>query len=192
MQTKIDICNAALILIGAEAISSFDENSKQSAICSLLYDNVYKNNLQGNLWRFSLRRSHKLNKVDDNINISYNSNIYKNAYQLPPDFLRLAGLENTNLPYMVFGTNILCNLEEMQIIYQSVVDEIHLPEYFKKIMVLDLCALLAGSMLESDEKTNFYENLKDKQTARARMIDSQTQSSLAIPAQEFSIIAVRT
>mgnify|MGYP001480710199 FL=1 len=51
--SALDICSRALILIGAEPISSFDDGSTEALVCVNLYEDIVRTSLTNTRWRFS-------------------------------------------------------------------------------------------------------------------------------------------
>ena len=51
--TKIDICARALIMIGAQPISSFSDGSTEALVASNIYDDVVEASLTRHRWRFA-------------------------------------------------------------------------------------------------------------------------------------------
>ena len=54
MTTPLAICSAALLMIGADEISSFDETSREAKLCANLYDTTRDELLQLYPWRFAV------------------------------------------------------------------------------------------------------------------------------------------
>ena len=51
--TNIDICARALIMIGAQPISSFSVGSTEALVASNIYDDVVEASLTRHRWRFA-------------------------------------------------------------------------------------------------------------------------------------------
>ena len=75
--TSIDICSRALILIGAEPITSFDDGNNEALIASNMYEDVARAALVNSRWRFSTNQA-VLNRLT-----SEPTGRYDAAYQLP-------------------------------------------------------------------------------------------------------------
>lgn len=54
--SSVEICNMALVKVGAELISSLSDNNKRAILCNLLYDKRRKRLIEGHPWRFARRR----------------------------------------------------------------------------------------------------------------------------------------
>ena len=51
--SSIDICARALILIGAEPITSFSDNTTEALVASNMYEDVARSSLTNCRWRFA-------------------------------------------------------------------------------------------------------------------------------------------
>lgn len=88
-QSKLSICNQALIKISEQTIVSLDENSDGARLCNLLYDQALEEVLREYPWGCAKSRA-ILVKTDDPIFG------YEFAYTLPADFIRLVQVYETN------------------------------------------------------------------------------------------------
>lgn len=116
MASQTDICNRALIKLGAGQITSITDNSKAARILSGLWDTVRKAELQKNFWNFALQRT-TLAALSDTPAWGFGY-----QYQLPVDFLKLAQINDTYIvpglsdyrngddsSYAIEGTAVLCD-----------------------------------------------------------------------------------
>ena len=51
--SKFDICNKALVLVGANTITSFNESTTESKVANNLYESTLENLLTRCRWRFA-------------------------------------------------------------------------------------------------------------------------------------------
>ncbi len=51
--SPIDVCSRALILIGADPITSFDDNTNEALVASNMYEDIARASLVNSRWRFS-------------------------------------------------------------------------------------------------------------------------------------------
>ena len=51
--SKFDICNKAMVLVGANTISSFTQNTTESKVAGQLYESTLENLITRCRWRFS-------------------------------------------------------------------------------------------------------------------------------------------
>jgi len=57
MATSVEICNAALMRVGAEAINGFSDNTKRAKLCKNHYDRIKKEMIVSSPWNFCLKRT---------------------------------------------------------------------------------------------------------------------------------------
>ena len=55
--TPLDICSRALILIGAEPISSFDDGTTEATVAVNMYEDVVQAALVNSRWRFATNQN---------------------------------------------------------------------------------------------------------------------------------------
>jgi hypothetical protein len=181
----IRICAAALQLIGAEEIGSFEDESREARTCASIYPTLRQNLLQKNTWRFSVRQE-QLNRL-----VATPLFGYAYAYSLPSDFLRLVGKNNPSAKHQIFENKVYTDLSTLYANLQYDVDAQYYPAYFTHLFQLELAALLAGALLEDENKTDKFMGFAQRQLLIARNIDSQNNSSSTIPTSAFNLTNVR-
>lgn len=82
MSSKIDICNMALVEIGAEAIASFNEDSEAARQCKRLYDQTRLVMLDEHKWNFAQRKVYLAS-----VAVPSGYSQYSYAYSYPADAL---------------------------------------------------------------------------------------------------------
>ena len=63
-QSPVAVCSRALILVGAEPITSFDDGNNEALIASNMYEDVARSSLLNTRWRFSTNQA-VLNRLSD-------------------------------------------------------------------------------------------------------------------------------
>ena len=79
--TGVSICSDALLLIGAKAISSFNDGTDASSVCDRLYPDIRDFTLVMYPWSFGMK------KVQLAQLITTPNSVWKYEYQLPGDKL---------------------------------------------------------------------------------------------------------
>ena len=54
--SKFDICNKAMVLVGANTITSFTENTTESKVAGQLYESTLENLITRCRWRFASKQ----------------------------------------------------------------------------------------------------------------------------------------
>ena len=90
----VDICNSALIKLGAGRITSLSDDSKAGKLCNEQYDKIRKQLLRSHPWNFAIRRK-ALTKTANTPAYKYSS-----EFLLPTDCLRVleTNLDEYSIP----------------------------------------------------------------------------------------------
>ena len=198
--TDIKICSDALIMLGANPISSFTEVTDESNICASLYSDIKIKVITNYPWSFSSK------KVQLARLITTPTNEYKYEYQLPSDMVGVpSALYNEGTvgsarmrEYRLFGDKILTDYEKVFVDYQFNVPEFALPSYFVQLLKYQMAWHLAMPITDQNEKLEYWkivaegtpgENGRGGYMRQAMTIDGQGKPTNAI--QDFSLINVR-
>ena len=185
MTTDISNCNTALIMVGADDINSFEDNTLQAKLCKNVYTDTKQTLLQYHPWRFSLKQKDLGGSL-----VTKPLFKWKNQFQLPADLLRIISIKD-NEDYEVYENKILTDSSTCQIIYQYKVSESQMPSYFVRALQFHLARIFAISLQEDPAKMQMFDQAADKETARARSIDAQQQPNTSIPEKNFSLVNIR-
>ena len=173
ISTKIDLCSAALISLGAAGISSFDEGSAESILAASLYDVTYEGLLSNHPWGFAKKTS-QLALLNKTPIANYNY-----AHQLPSDFMRAISLGDAGhgvtrgLDYQIIGRQLHSNKTSVMLQYIFKPNEQDLPAWFKKCLIDHLAAEFCLPLLENTSRANLLSNRAQLELAHAKSIDSQ-------------------
>lgn len=170
--SSISIASNALILLGAEPISSFTEGSAPSTIAANLYETSYLSLLTNHRWGFATKKARLARLSSSPIDE------YSYAFQLPQDLIYLS--KATVVNYQVYGDKLYCNDTDVYIDYTYRIDEDLLPSYFVKMLEFFLAAQFAVSLTGDIEKGNYFSRMYMTELKRAKFADS-TQT----PPDEF-------
>ena len=83
MASQVEICNRALIKLGANTITSISDNSKPARTLGALWDSIRRTELSKRYWNFAISRA-ILPALADSPTWGF-----ANAFQLPNDFLKI-------------------------------------------------------------------------------------------------------
>ena len=102
--SAIDICSRALILVGAEPITSFDDDTTEALIAGNMYEDIARTNLTSTRWRFSTNQA-VLNRLSDAPTGRFDA-----AYQLPDYlFVHAVTVRDLQIEYNIYGSKIFCD-----------------------------------------------------------------------------------
>lgn len=189
--TDLNICISALLLIGADEITSFDDSSREARICSQIYEVTKQNLLQSHNWTFSLAYTELSRTTLATTSSEYEHGwIYE--YTLPPDYLRMIRKDNLANDYKIVGDKLYSNDNEVHVLYQYDVSESEFPSYFTRALEMEMAKLLASALLQDDTAIDIFSKLALRELIRAKGVDSQNSPSAEIPDNNFALISVRS
>lgn len=183
--TKISICSSALLRIGADEITSFEDETRESKLCNADYEQTVRNCLSSRRWGFA-KKQVQLNRLTQTPLYKY-----KYAFQLPTDFISFAGKNNPQFRHEVQGNHIYCDASEIELCYIFRAREEDFPPYFTEYLILCFCSKFSMSLLEDVQKSNYYKSLETEQMRKAMSVDGQNSTNKVMPLRNFSIVAVR-
>lgn len=181
MSDEVDICNYALIKIGANTISSLTENSPAARRCSVVYSQQRDYLLRGHFWNFATKRV-QLAELSAAPEFEW-----ENQFQLPTDFLRVIQIYNDpNAPYKIEGDRILTNLSTLQLVYvYKVTDPNKFDPSFVEALTGAVAKELAYAMAASSQLAERAARDAKEALRRAKTIDSQEGSPTNMTANTF-------
>lgn len=186
----VNICNSALTMIGADIITSFDDETREASVCNQIYETVRDTMLQKFPWRFSLTTT-ELSRFSsapaeaDDFGFDY-------AFAIPSDSLRILRTNDPTDDYLIFERKLFSNNQQIFAVYQKSVDETTYPAYFKNALELEMAARLAMALEDQAGKYQLFQNKADVELARAKNIDSQEQPVSDVGENNFLFTVVRT
>lgn len=198
--TGVSICSDALLLIGAKAISSFNDGTDESSVCDRLYPDIRDSTLSMYPWSFSMK------KVQLAQLITTPTTVWRYEYQLPGDKLSnpraVYNSANPGSPvqkdWEIQGDKLLTNLTSVYIDYQFSVPEYAMPQYFVQLLKYMVAWHIAETITEQQDKATKWqrvatgdisENGRGGYMRTAMQIDGQNNPVRII--EDYSLIAVR-
>ena len=198
--TGVSICSDALLLIGAKAISSFNDGTDESSVCDRLYPDIRDSTLVMYPWSFGMK------KVQLAQLITTPTSFWRYEYQLPGDKLAnpraVYNSANSGSPvqkdWEIQGDKLLTNLTSVFIDYQFSVPEFAMPQYFVQLLKYMVAWHIAETITEQQDKSARWqrvatgdpsENGRGGYMRQAMQIDGQNNPMRII--EDYSLIAVR-
>jgi hypothetical protein len=174
MTSKIEICSNALLLIGDNPISSFDEG-ESAALAENLYDAFYDSMMSYHPWTFALKQQ-RLNVLSEKPDRATGFNY---ALQIPSDMIYL-WKTNTRANYEIIGRQMLTNDNDILATYTYKVAETDLPASFITTMQYRLASEFAQSITENNGNAQIYEAKFRQALSAAMAADSQQRPQQGI------------
>lgn len=199
--TSLSICSDALIMLGAQPISSFTEGSDAAQACDRLYPDLRDSLLSRYPWSWSYQKTQLARLATAPISE------WDYAYQLPGDMLSgVRALFNTadtfGMPlrygWEIYGDQVYTNEETVYIDYQTSVNESKMPYYFVHLLRHAMAGELGMVITDQISKADYFrslafgtpgENGRGGLFREAMNIDSRGQLPQVI--EDYSLIDVR-
>lgn len=176
---EVEICNAALVMLGDRPIATLAGASVSQLACSNLYPTTVLDLIGRYRWRFASRMV-RLERVEHDPLSRYEA-----TYQVPAGVHTVYSLRvrDHTIDYDRFEQHIYCDAKaEDEVIAEVMVvpNEAYWPPYFRTLVELQLAAVLAFPITEDAQKASFYEGKALRQFSAAKTIDAQSRTARKI------------
>jgi hypothetical protein len=179
MISEITLVGNALNLIGADRISSFEDDSTEAEVTKNIFETTYIAMLTETRWRFATKDM-QLARLLEEPDPVYG---YDYAFALPSDYLQLN--EATTKDYQIVGQNVLTNSKELTITYTFRPPVHNLPGYFIKALEYNLAANFAIPITDDRTKLNDFMSLYTVQLKRAKFSDASSNPPRIITSSPY-------
>jgi hypothetical protein len=174
--TDVDICARALVMIGAQPITSFSDGTTEAIVASNLYEDTVRDLLTRHRWRFASGQAQLSRRTDAPLD-SWDA-----AYQLPANLLVLHDLtvNGYNVVYDRYQNLAYCNADAADVVvanYTFRAEEDLWPPYFISLVEVYLASLFAYAVANQIQTADYLDKKALRQLALARNIDSQEQTT---------------
>ena len=182
--SAIDIASRALVLVGAEPITSFGSSSTEALVATNLYEDTVRATLSTARWRFATEQA-VLNQLTDTPTGRFDI-----AHQLPSDLLVLHGVtvNDTLIEYTVYGDKVFSDSTSADVLIADFTfraDEATFPSYFSLALQYTLASMFATSIARDDRLMQMMETKATMLMAKARNLDAQQQTTRKLSTSRF-------
>tara|TARA_R100001377_G_scaffold40808_1_gene22875 strand:- start:268 stop:852 length:585 start_codon:yes stop_codon:yes gene_type:complete len=182
--TAIKICSRSSILIGGEAIQSFDDGTTESDVANSIYEDIARSCLTNTRWRFATNQV-QLSRLTD-----VPASRYSASYQLPHDMLMLNALTVSDdvIKYDTYKDKAFTDADVSDVVmadYIFRVGENYWPPYFTLAVELSLSSIFAVSVARDAQLAAAMEQRAEFQMRKARTLDSQQQTTRKLNTSRF-------
>lgn len=182
--SAIDIASRALVLIGAEPITSFDSSSTEALVASNMYEDTVRAMLSTARWRFATDQS-ILNQLSD-----VPTGRFDIAHQLPSNLLVLHGvtINDRLIEFTVYGDKVFSDSTTADTLVADFTfraEEVNFPSYFSLALQYSLASIFATSIARDDRLMQLMETKANQLMAKARNIDAQQQTTRKLSTSRF-------
>jgi hypothetical protein len=182
--SDIDIASRALILIGAEPITSFTASSTEATVANAVYEDIVRTTLCSSRWRFAT------NQAQLNLLTNAPSGRYDRAHQLPADMLMLHAITVSDaiIEYNVYGDKVFSNSSTNDILiadYGFRALEQDFPSYFTTALQFALASSFALAIARDEQLSSILESKGAQLLQQAKTLDSQQQTTRKLVTSRF-------
>lgn len=175
--SSISIASNASILLGANTIASFEEESAEATVAANLYETSYLSLLTNHRWRFATKKA-QLARLS-----ATPLNGYQYKFTIPSDCLYVIKTDANS--YEIYENEIHSNNTAMEIDYIYRVDETRLPAYFVKMFEFYLASQFAIPITGDLNKADLYMKAYETELKRAKYADSSQRPFDGIPSAAY-------
>lgn len=180
MADKLAVCNAALMRLGAEPVTSFADGTKGIKACNARYEECKRYLLRRHPWNFAIKRF-----IVDDPDVDAPLFGYSNSFSLPADFLRVVEVVD-NEDYVIEGRKLLSNNSSDELRYIWDVDNATLfdsafTDALVAYLAWDICYYITQS---NTLKQVLWEEFKEA-FKKAKTPDAQEQPSPELGADYY-------
>jgi hypothetical protein len=185
--SKVDICARALVMIGAQPISSFTDGSTEALVASNVYEDILQASLTRHRWKFAT------NQKQLSLLSTAPVGRYEFAYQLPadPGVLQINTLTVNDyiIPYTRYKNMIYVNTygagHSLVLDYIYRVEEDYFPAHFRLALEYELASLFAGSVARDAGMINQFKQMSDRQFLISKNIDTAEVTTRKLDTSRF-------
>lgn len=176
----VQICNNALIKLGADTIISLSDNTKSARLCNKMYSILRDDLLRSHPWNFAIKRL-GLAKLSAAPSFGYTF-----QYQLPSDCLRVLKLSEHRTEYRIEGRKLLTDSNDINLIYiKKEEDTTQYDANFSNVLALRIASEIAYNITNSASMVNITADLYKKALAEAKTFDAQEDSINVLKTDTF-------
>tara|TARA_A100000171_G_scaffold45256_1_gene48785 strand:+ start:1754 stop:2338 length:585 start_codon:yes stop_codon:yes gene_type:complete len=182
--SDIDIASRALVLIGAEPITSFTAQSTEAIVANAIYEDMIRTTLCSSRWRFAT------NQAELNLLTAVPTGRYDRAHQLPADLLMLHAVTVSDLviEYNVYGDKVFSDSASSDTLvadYTFRALEQDFPSYFTVALQFSLAAAFALGIARDEQLSSVLEGKGAQLLQQAKTLDSQQQTTRKLLTSRF-------
>ncbi len=185
--TDVELCSAALVKIGAAAITSFEDETAEADVAKRLYEPTLQGLITSHPWHFTLTQG-ELPVLDDVPQAGF-----ARVFGLPQDALRAisAGTDSraTGLTYHVAGARLFADASGVVLSYQRRPSATEFPPFFVQALIARLAAEFCLPLTEGTSRSEVLYRLAAAELRVAKLVDSQQATPRAV--DDFTLIAAR-
>lgn len=178
--TETDICNSALIKIGAQRITSLNDDSEPARLCKEQYPKVRDALLRSHPWNFCITR--------EELAASTDTPVFGFDYQflVPTNCLRVLEIDVDDYDWQREGNYILTDSSTLKIKYiKKITDTSRYDSTFAEALATKLAADISYSLIQSVTLKDTLIKESDMAIRTARSFDAQEGTPQQVVANDW-------
>lgn len=176
MATVISICSNALLRLGQNPISSFNDESDQARLCANLWQSVYDRTLRTHPWNCAIKR------VILSAEVAEPEFKFKYKFPLPGDWIRTLsiGIDDKSGDYRQEGNRILSDgtVVYLRYVFRQEIDLID-----DSLVEVLTCAMASEMAYPVTQSASMQQVMQDKYMRS--MVDARSINAQEVPPIEF-------
>lgn len=182
--SNLDITNRALILVGANTITAFTDDSEEATVSNALYEDMISTLLVSARWRFATKQ------VALNESASTPVGRYTRSYTLPADYLMLHAITVNDLviEYNVYGSEVFADTATSDSLiadYTFRASESNFPSYFIMLAEYTFASMLATALARDEQMSALFDEQSQRLMQKAKTLDAQQQTTRKLVTSRF-------
>lgn len=179
--TDIELSSKALVMIGADPITSFSDGSREAVVAANLYEEITRGEMSEYPWRFLITQERANRETDAPVGPEWGA-----SYTIPASALRIINVKVDGFPvkFDVFLKSVHTNTSEDEVViveYVKDVSEDDWPHYFRNYIVLMMASAFASSLGRDGDLTTAMAQKAEISKRAARTADSQGRTTKRLP-----------
>ena len=167
MDSKIDIVNKSLGLLGTEFITSLTEDTKPARFANKFYESSRDSVFRAHPWNCCIKRA-ALSLLS-----TTPAYYFDYEFQLPGDFIRIILPEDDTIEYKIEGDKLLTTTNTFRTTYVFVNNTVgQYDALLKETIAARLAADVAMPLVQDLQVVEAMTSLYDKKLAEARSVDA--------------------
>ncbi len=183
---NVTVANKAIVMIGANRISSFTDGSTEANVANDLYYDILDADLTTCRWRFASKQAQL------SANATAPTGIWTQSFYLPNDSLyiqRITVSGNTVTKYDIFNNELYTDLESTDTViadYTYRPAEEEMPKYFLLALEYHLASEFAHAIARNVEMAKLFDDKYQIQYRKAKNLDSTQQPNRRVTVNKFA------
>lgn len=181
--SSVEICNDALILVGATMINDLSDDTKEAILCNEQYAKARDQLLSSHPWNFAITRYQA--SADADLPTGWEDGEWAYAFTLPSDVLRILDID-TDSEWAKEGEKLFTDYDPVFIKYiAQITDTTIYSKHFEKALAHELAVKICYALTQSATAVQALSALRDSAVAEARSLDAQEGSTRTVGASDF-------